>query len=183
MFNRKILTSLVIAGGLGLAGMGSALAQPGDPMGPPPPPPGGMYGPEAGPLGKIFQNITLSADQQQKVQVILSNARANEISKRGELRSIHDSMINTLLAPGKVEKGNLDPLLDKQAKVEKELGADRAKTAVAIRNVLTPDQLVQVKARYIKLKGIAEQMRQLHGQANQTVTTGTATPSANNGAQ
>lgn len=177
MFNKKILTSLIVASGLSLGSMVSAMAQPVG-MAPPPPPHPGMFGPEVGPLGYIFENLNLSQEQQAKVKVIVANARLKEEQARRAIETEHQNMANALLAPGKVTKGNLDPFVDKLGKIQKETLDNHTKTLLALRNVLTPDQLVQLKARVIKMKQMHMQMMQLRGQMHQTATTGTATPEA-----
>ena len=70
-------------------------------------------------------------------------------------------MANALLAPGKVTKGNLDPFVDKLEKLHRETAENHTKTLLALRNILTPDQLVQLKARIIKMKDIHGQMQLL----------------------
>lgn len=174
MFNKKILTSLVVAGSLGLGSMLPAMAQP-MPMGPPPPP-HGMFGPEVGPLGYIFENLNLSAEQQAKVKIIVDNARLKEEKTRQANDSEMQSLANALLAPGKVTKDNLDPYIDKLGKIHKETLENHTKTLLALRNVLTPQQLVELKARAIKMREMRNQMIQLRGQMHQTARTGTAAP-------
>ena len=175
MFNKKMLTSLAVAGGLSLGSMVSAMAQPVG-MTPPPPPPGGIFGPAVGPLGYMFENLNLSAEQQAKAKVIVDSARLKEETTRQQVEAVHRDMANALLAPGKVTKGNLDPFVDKLEKLHRETAENHTKTLLALRNILTPDQLVQLKARIIKMKDIHGQMQLLRGQMRQTATNGTAAP-------
>lgn len=176
MFNKKILTSLVVAGGLGFGSMVSTMAQPMGPMGPPPPP--SMFGPAVGPLGYIFENLDLTAEQQAKAKVIVDTARLKEESTRQETDSELQKMANTLLSPGKVTQGNLDLYVEKLAKIHKEKLENHTRTLLALRNILTPDQLVQLKSRLIKMKDLHSQMMQLRGQMHQTATNGTVTSTA-----
>lgn len=175
MFNKKMLTSWVVAGGLSLGSMVSAMAQPAE-MTPPPPPPGGIFGPAVGPLGYMFENLNLSAEQQAKAKVIVDSARLQGQTIHQKVEAVHRDMANALLAPGKVTKGNLDPFVEKLDKLHRENAENHTKTLLALRNILTPDQLVQLKARLIKMKDIHGQMQLLRGQMRQTATNGTATP-------
>lgn len=170
MLNKKFLTSLVVASGLSFGTMGAALAHPaGD--APPPPPPGemppppphhpGMFGPEVGPIGMIFQGVQLTKDQKAKIHDILAAARKEEKINRESMKAIHDQMADKLLSPGKVTAETLQPILDKQDALEKTVKASHIKTVLALRDVLTPEQLAKAKVRYTKIKSIKEQMKEL----------------------
>lgn len=172
MLNKKFLTSLVVASGLSFGAMGAALAQPAGDV--PPPPPGemppppphfphhpGMFGPEVGPIGMIFQGVQLTKDQKTKIHDILTAARKEEKTSRDSMKVIHDQMADKLLSPGKVTAETLQPILDKQDALEKTVKANYIKTILALRDVLTPEQLAKAKVRYTKIKSIKEQMKEL----------------------
>lgn len=170
MFNKKMLTSLVVASGLSFGAAGAAFAHPAPP--PPPPPPGEdmppppphhprMFGPGAGPMGMIFQGIKLTKEQKQKMSDIMADARKEEAKNRDSMKTIHDQMATALLSSGKVTAESLQPILDKQAALEKTVKAAHVKTILALRDVLTPEQLAKAKLRYSKIKSIKEQMKEL----------------------
>lgn len=175
MFNKKMLTSLVVASGLSFGAVGAAFAQPEAPPpppavgeeAPPPPPPlplphhPRMFGLEAGPMGMIFQGVKLSKEQRDKIHDIMSAARKEEKTNRDAMRAIHDQMATALLSPGKVTAESLQPILDKQAALEKTTKDAHVKTLLALRDVLTPEQLAKAKVRYTKIKSIKEQMKEL----------------------
>lgn len=172
MLNKKFLTSLVVASGLSFGAMGAALAQPAGDVPPPPsgemppPPPHfphhpGMFGPEVGPIGMIFQGVQLTKDQKAKIHDILTVARKEEKTNRDSMKAIHDQMADKLLSPGKVTTETLQPILDKQESLEKTVKANHIKTILALRDVLTPEQLAKAKVRYTKIKSIKEQMKEL----------------------
>lgn len=161
MFNRKMLTSLVVASGLSFGAVGAAFAQPAPP---PPPPPSHhprMFGPGAGPMGMIFQGVKLTKEQKQKMRDIMVAARKEEDKNRDNMKAIHDQMATALLSSGKVTAESLQPILDKQATLEKTIKATHVKTILALRDVLTPEQLAKAKVRYTKIKSIKEQMKEL----------------------
>lgn len=171
MLNKKFLTSLVVASGLTFGTMGVSFAHPAGGMMPPPPPPGemppppphhpGMFGPEVGPIGMIFQGVQLTKDQKSKIHDILASARKEEKTNRDSMKAIHDQMADKLLSPGKVTAEMLQPILDKQDAIEKTVKANHIKTILALRDVLTPEQLAKAKIRYTKIKSIKEQMKEL----------------------
>lgn len=175
MFNKKMLTSLVIASGLSFGAVGAAFAQPEPP--PPPPPAAGedvppppplppphhprMFGPEAGPMGMIFQGVKLTKEQRDKIRGIMIAARQEERTNRDAMRAVHDQMATALLSPGKVTAESVQPILDKQTALEKTTKDAHVKTLLALRDVLTPEQLAKAKVRYTKIKSIKEQMKEL----------------------
>ncbi|CAI3926279.1 Periplasmic chaperone Spy [Commensalibacter communis] len=170
MFNKKMLSSMVVASGLSLGAIGAAFAHPEAPpppppgeLLPPPPPhrPGGMFGPAVGPMGMIFQGVKLTKEQKQKIHDIIDAARKEEKTNREAMKSIHDQMATALLSPGKVTDETLKPILEKQAVLEKTTKESHLKTILALRDVLTPEQLAKAKVRYTKIKSIREQMKEL----------------------
>lgn len=167
MFNKKMLTSLVVASGLSFGAVGAAFAHPapppppGDDMPPPPPHHPRMFGPAAGPMGMIFQGVKLTKEQKDKIRDIMVAARKEERTNREAMKSIHDQMATALLSPGKVTAESLQPILDKQAALEKTTKDAHVKTLLALREVLTPEQLAKAKVRYTKIKSIKEQMKEL----------------------
>ncbi|MDI2113450.1 Spy/CpxP family protein refolding chaperone [Commensalibacter nepenthis] len=170
MFNKKMLTSMVVASGLSLGAIGAAFAHPeASPPPPPgelpPPPPshrlGGMFGSAVGPMGMIFQGVKLTKEQREKIHTIFDAARKEEKTNREAMKSIHDQMAAALLSPGKVTAETLQPVLDKQTALEKTIKESHVKTILALRDVLTPEQLAKAKVRYTKIKSIREQMKEL----------------------
>ncbi|MDI2090437.1 Spy/CpxP family protein refolding chaperone [Commensalibacter oyaizuii] len=173
MFNKKLLTSMVVASGLSLGAVGSAWAQPADDAPPPPPPPPGemppphhpgMFGPEVGPMGMIFKGIQFTKEQKKQIHDILAKARADERANHQDMKAIHNELATALLSPGKVTKESLKPILDKQTALEEATKDRHLTTLLALRDVLTPQQLAQAKVRYGKLQEIRKQMKQLHKQ-------------------
>jgi Spy/CpxP family protein refolding chaperone len=146
----------------------TASAQP-----PPGGPPGGMrfamrsFGGDTlgdGPgmmLPLMLRHADLTAEQQKRVQDILSADRENLHALFQKLDAANDALAAKLVAPGPVDAAALQPDLDRVAHLRQELMEHGLKTALEVRAVLTPEQLAKTAEVQVKLRSLQQQMREL----------------------
>jgi Spy/CpxP family protein refolding chaperone len=148
MKSRLILAAAVLAGTTA-----AALAQPfGGPHHP-----GGFGGP-------MLEGVTLTDAQKAKVGEIMKAEHAQTAPQRQQLRALHEQIESTLLGSGSVTAAQLAPLQQQEATLMQQLGAAHLSTELAIRDVLTSDQLAQAAQTHAKLASLHSQERALrHG--------------------
>jgi Spy/CpxP family protein refolding chaperone len=121
---------------------------------------GGMHG---SPFMMLLRSADLTPAQQQQIQLILNSNKAQMESLHAQLQSVHEQFAAKLLSPGSVTAADLKPLVDQAARAEADLTANMASTAVAVRNVLTADQIKKLADVHRKLRSIHTQVRSLLG--------------------
>ena len=110
---------------------------------------------------RILQGLKLTADQEAQVQKILEANRPVFKELFDQLRSAQDALATRLLSPGDLSPAEMKPLLDKTLQIRQQLAEHGLQTMLAVRAVLTPDQLAQAAERRKKLKELGEQFRAL----------------------
>ena len=80
-----------------------------------------------------------------------------------KLEALHEQISDKLLSAGSVSASDLKSLVDKASHIEAALNESRTETAVAIRNVLTADQLSHVAQVHAKLRSLHSQVQSLMG--------------------
>jgi Spy/CpxP family protein refolding chaperone len=179
------LTVLGLWLGIGAPGLRSAPAfaePPGPPdvMAPAPPPPGPpgeavffartgpggppmmMMGEGPGPmLPLILHQAKLTKEQHDKVRRILDADRESLRNLFGELDEANRDLSNKLFSPGEVRYGDVMPQIERTSTLRRELMEQGVKTTLAIRAVLTPEQLARVTEVKKRLDTLQSEMRQL----------------------
>ena len=121
----------------------------------------GMHG------GSSFMMLLKSADltpaQQSQVQLILNSSHTQMTALHGQLMALHEQISAKLLGPGTVTSADLKPLVQQASAIEGNLNQSMADTAIAIRNVLTPEQLAKLAQVHKKLHDLHTQVQQLMG--------------------
>jgi Spy/CpxP family protein refolding chaperone len=130
-------------------------------------PHGGMMGMHGGgsPFMMLLKSANLTSAQQQQVQLILNSDRAKMEGIHKQLFSLHEQMAAKLFGTGAVTSADLKPLVQQASRLESELNQSMADTAVAVRNVLTPDQIKHLAEVQQKLHSLHAQMQGLMGHA------------------
>ncbi|GAN69429.1 Spy/CpxP family protein refolding chaperone [Acetobacter orleanensis] len=158
--NGFLATAAVI--GLSLAAL-PASAHPGKGEFPPPGGPGGcMMGGGHGHAMSMLEGLDLTKQQRKQVDTILHDARDQDHADdmRGEFSKIHQQIQDILTSPGPVDKDKIAALQQQQATLRAQAEARHLDVASRIHDVLTPDQLAQVKARQTKIHDLMEQLRE-----------------------
>ena len=127
---------------------------------------GGMEGMHGSPFLMLLSSANLTPAQQQQVQLILNSNKAQMESLHAQLQSIHEQFAAKLLGQASVSPSDLKPLVDQAARAEAALTENMANTAVAVRNVLTAEQVKKLADMHRKLRSLHNQIRGLMGSGN-----------------
>ena len=158
---------LLITGFVGSAPR-PACAEP-PPGGPPPGMRGLRMGGGDGPFGDgpgmmvplMLRHANLTADQQQRVREILEGDRERLHRLFSELDAANDALASKVVAPGTVDPAALKPEIERVARLRQDLMEQGLRTALAVRAVLTPEQLDKAARTQSRLRELQEEMRQL----------------------
>lgn len=147
MFTRKTFfaaaTMVTLAAGLGAP----AFAQHGGPEGGP----GGWH--HGGPF---LEGITLTDDQKTKLHALMKSEHQNNSLFR-QLHAVHEQIDSAIFSTASVSEATLQPLLQQETSLMQQVEAQRVSNQLAIRNMLTADQLATASATHAKLVSLHEQ--------------------------
>jgi len=115
------------------------------------------------PFMMLLKSANLTAAQQQQVRLILNSDRAKMEGIHKQLFALHEQISAKLFGTGAVTSADLKPLVQQASRLESELNQAMADTAIAIRNVLTPDQIKHLAEVQQKLHSLHAQMQGLMG--------------------
>ncbi|RUT24513.1 hypothetical protein C0V97_16420 [Asaia sp. W19] len=131
------------------------------PVGPVPPPPGHMGMMPPPPLMGLLRGVDLTKEQRDKIHTMMHAHRQERREAMHQRRDLDGQIGALLLAKGPVDKAKLDGLIKQKealnAKDEEAMAAD----AVAIHDVLTPEQLDKARTTQAKLDALESQIRDL----------------------
>ena len=123
---------------------------------------GGMHGAGGG-LMMLLRSANLTPAQQSQVQQIVASAQPQMKALHAQMEALHQQIADKLLTPGQVSAADVRPLVQKMTAVEAQLTESMTTTAIAIRNVLTAEQLAQLTKLHKKLESLHSQIRGLLG--------------------
>jgi Spy/CpxP family protein refolding chaperone len=120
--------------------------------------PGRMLGDAPGMmLPLVLKGIELTDAQEKQVRDIMTAHRATFRTLFSALQVAHQEVADKLFAPGEVQAEDLTTPMQRVAQLREQLMQEGLKVALAVRGILTPEQLA--KAAEIK-----ERMRALHAE-------------------
>jgi Spy/CpxP family protein refolding chaperone len=122
----------------------------------------GMHG-GGSPFLMLLKSANLTAAQQQQVQLILNSDKAKMQGLHQQLFALHEQISAKLFSAGAVTSADLKPLVQQASRLEADLNQNMADTAVAIRNILTPDQVKHLAEVQQKLHNLHSQIQGLMG--------------------
>ncbi len=155
----------IVAAALTLAsvGAGSLAAQPigGPPMGAPPM--GGMmHGDGPGMMLRMaLKQADLTAEQQNQVRKIMEADHQTLRTLFTQLQTANNQLADKLFGPGAVQAADLTPQVQQITHLRQQLMEQGVKTALAIRAVLTPQQLAKVSQTKDRIEKLQAEMRSL----------------------
>ena len=137
------------------------------PMGPPPMMMKGMGGQHMmfggdGPgmmLPLVLRHANLTSDQQAQVHKIMETDHQNLQALFKQLQSANDQLADKLFATGVVQASDLTPQVQQITQLRQQLMEQGLKTALAIRAILTPDQLAKVSQLKSRMEKLQAEMR------------------------
>jgi Spy/CpxP family protein refolding chaperone len=122
----------------------------------------GMHG-GGSPFLMLLKSANLTAAQQQQVQLILNSDKAKMQGMHQQLFALHEQISAKLFGAGSVTSADLKPLVQQASRLEADLNQNMADTALAIRNVLTPEQVKRLAEVHQKLHNLHTQIQGLMG--------------------
>ncbi|GBQ27643.1 hypothetical protein AA0472_2463 [Acetobacter estunensis NRIC 0472] len=137
----------------GAVASGNAIAAPGNP--PPPPMCGGSHG------FPMLHGVDLTAEQKTSLKKIFKEGHESGKALHTQERTLHDQIANQLMTPGKIDRSQLDSLVQQQSALHAKEEAARIDTAVKIHDLLTTKQLTEAKDRQDKIKALMDQIHQI----------------------
>lgn len=117
-------------------------------------------------LPLILKHAKLTPEQGQQVQKIMQSDRTRLRDLSRQLEAANEQLADKLFAPGKVEIGDLTPQLQHIGLLRQQLMEQGLKTALAVRAVLTPEQLAKVNQLKDQLRKLRTEMRSLLEEAD-----------------
>lgn len=123
----------------------------------------GMMHDGGSPFMMLLKSANLTDAQRAQVHEILKAERAQMKSVHQQFAAIHEQLADKLLSPGKVTAAELAPLQQKANRYQQQIDQSMVDTAIAIRNVLTSDQLNHLAQVHNQLKSLHSQIQSLMG--------------------
>ncbi len=154
MLSRKTLFAATLACMAAAGTSGTALAQPG------PGPDGWHHG------SSLLDGITLTDSQKTSLQALMKAGRADTRSLHEQMRAIHEKIDATLLSSGSVTEATLAPLVQQQEALMQQMDAKHLSDEIAIRNLLTADQIAKASATHAQLAALHDQEHALRASAD-----------------
>jgi len=164
-----IATRLGLAAAVSLFFAQAAGAQPADMPGPGGPPPEGMehMGHMGGHDGASFMMLLKSADltpaQHAQLREIMQSNRAQMKGVEEKFHALHEQIAAKLLSPGAVSASDLAPLEQKMFHYQQQIDQSMVDTALAVRNILTTEQLNHLSKVHEQLQNLHSQIQNLMG--------------------
>jgi Spy/CpxP family protein refolding chaperone len=134
------------------------------PMGGPPmggPPMGGMMHGDspAMMLRMVLKQADLTPDQQNQVRKIMEAEHQNLRALFTQLNTANNQLADKLFGPGTVQAADLTPQVQQITQLRQQLMEQGVKTALAIRAVLTPQQLAKISQTKDRIEKLQAEMR------------------------
>jgi periplasmic protein CpxP/Spy len=120
----------------------------------------GFHG-HGGGLGLFLHQLNLTDAQRTEIKTIFSQAHQSGKALHKQLWTDKAALRAKFLAPGVLQSSDLAPQVASIAGDEQKILEQRIQTSVAIRNVLTPEQLAQAAQLSSQLEALHQQMHNL----------------------
>ena len=153
--NRIALLSLLAFAALGA---GPLWAQP---MGGPPMGRMGHGDSPAMMLHMVLKRADLTPDQQNQVRKIMDDDHQQLRALFAKLQAANNQLADKLFGPGTVTAADVAPQVQQVTQLRQQLMEQGVKTALAVRAVLTPDQLAKVRQMKDRIDQLQTEMRTL----------------------
>lgn len=123
----------------------------------------GMMGHESSPFMALLKSANLTPTQHAQVRQILQSDRAQMKPLMEQFHALHEQIAAKLFSAGTVSASDLAPLTQKASRIQQQIDQNMVDTALAVRNVLTADQLSRLAQVHQQLQNLHEQIRNLMG--------------------
>jgi len=114
-------------------------------------------------LHMVLKQADLTADQQAQVHKIMDADRQNLRTLFTQLQAANKDLANKLFGPGSVQAADLTPQIQRIGQLRQQLMEQGVKTALAVRAVLTPQQLAKVSQLKDRIEKLQAEMQSILG--------------------
>jgi len=111
----------------------------------------------------LLRSANLTPQQHAQMRQILKNEKAQMKSINESFHALHEQIADKLLAPGNVTAADLAPLEQKANRYQEQIGRNMIDTAIAIRSILTPEQISRLAQVHQQLQSLHEQIHNILG--------------------
>lgn len=111
----------------------------------------------------LLKSANLTSAQHAQVRQILEADHAQMKPVMRQFHALHEQVAARLLSAGPVNASDLAPLTRQASKLQQQIDQNMLNTALAIRNLLTPEQLNRLAQVHQQLQNLHEQIRSLEG--------------------
>lgn len=115
------------------------------------------------PFMMLLKSANLTAAQHAQVRQILQSEHAQSKPLMKQFHALHEQIAGRLLATGPLNASDLAPLTKQATKLQQQLNQNMIDTALAIRNVLTPEQINRLAQVHQQLANLHKQIQTLMG--------------------
>ncbi len=112
-------------------------------------------------LPLVLKHAKLTPEQTKQVQTIMETDRQALRTLFTQLETANSQLTNKLFAPGAVQAADLTPQVQQISQLRQQLMEQGVKTALAIRAVLTPEQLAKVSQLNERIQKLHAEMRSI----------------------
>jgi len=111
----------------------------------------------------ILRKLDLTPDQHAQIHKIMESDHASLRDLVHQLEAANRELADKLFVAGDLQAADLAPQAQKITDLRRQLMEHGLKTALAIRGVLTPDQLAKAAELKTRLEKLRSEMRELMG--------------------
>ena len=115
------------------------------------------------PFMMLLKSANLTTAQHAQVRQILESDHAQMKPVMKQFHALHEQIAGKLLATGPLSASDLAPLTKQAFKLQQQLDQNMIDTALAIRNVLTPEQIARLAQVHQQLSNLHQQIKSLMG--------------------
>lgn len=112
----------------------------------------------------MLRGADLSAAQRQEVKALMRTNRGRLDTLLDQLRKANEALADRLIGSAAVDAAALQPDVERVIQARQALMRHGLETALALRAILTPEQLATVRDKRARLHDLRKQMRELMGE-------------------
>jgi Spy/CpxP family protein refolding chaperone len=120
------------------------------------------------PFMMLLKSANLSTAQHTQIKQILKSDHAQMKPVMQQFHALHEQIAGKLLASGPLSAADLAPLTKQASRLQQQLDQNMIDTALAIRNVLTPEQINRLSQVHQQLSSLHKQIQNLMGPQGDT---------------
>ncbi|HYL58407.1 MAG TPA: hypothetical protein VEU51_06010 [Candidatus Acidoferrales bacterium] len=120
------------------------------------------------PMRLLLKNANLTDAQKAQLRQIISSRRTTRKTEWQQLHTAKEQLVAKYVSSGPVSASDLSGPLQQITQIKDQMAQEQLQDAIAIRNLLTPDQLKGMSQTKSKLDQIHAEMKSLYAPAGST---------------